>query len=94
MSVTHLADDERVARLKGDELVEVEEDVEEIARQLAPLEVRQVEARLVRRLHHIVQLAQNVFEQHGFLPCHAHPSHGTPLRTVCAARQKRTQPQA
>ena len=41
--ITHLSDEEGVTRLEGHELVEVEEDVEEVPRQLAPLQVAECE---------------------------------------------------
>lgn len=67
-SRAHLANHEGVSCLKGNELVEVEEDVEEDAGQtLLSLKVLQREHALCLWLHHVVHLTQHVLEKNGLL---------------------------
>ena len=72
--ISHLAHEERVPRLEGDEFVEVEQDIEQGARQPAiAFQVPQCKAALGARLDHVMHLAEHVLEQHRLLTQALHP---------------------
>lgn len=62
---TCLSHKERIPRFKGHKLVEVEQNVEESARQrLGAFEVCQSENALLFRLYHVMHLAEDILKQH------------------------------
>ena len=72
--MTYLSHKERIPCLKGNELIEVEEDVEQCARKwFGTFQVCQCEDALLFGLYHVMHLAQDILKQHRLMSKTLHP---------------------